>query len=212
MFLYFLAVFFPLTELIKQILLYTHYDVSYCLWYFPFQLCSMPLYLLPIYAKTKSRVLESFLIDFCLLGGIFVFFDTSGLHYELPILTVHSYLWHIMMIIMGIYLMLRSKEKKTFKNYLPVAGLFLVLVTIATVLNLTLNTYGVINMFFVSPLYPMYQVVFCDIAETIGHPAAKALYLFCILIGGCIFHLLSGLVYAVRQKRIRKSDPTGDPL
>ena len=30
------------------------------------------------------------------------FFDTSGMHYPLLILTVHSYLWHILLIVTGI--------------------------------------------------------------------------------------------------------------
>lgn len=43
-----LAVLFPLSELWKQLLLTWTNGGAYRWWYFPFQLCSMPLYLLPL--------------------------------------------------------------------------------------------------------------------------------------------------------------------
>ena len=96
---------------------------SYNWWYFPFQLCSIPMYVLLAYPWLRRgnvrRALLMFLMCYCLLGGIAVFADTSGLHYPLKALTVHSYLWHILLIILGItsgitYIrLLRSNEKKT---------------------------------------------------------------------------------------------------
>ena len=72
---------------------------QYNWWYFPFQLCSIPMYLLIAYPwirrETLRRVILSFLMCYSLLGGIAVFADTSGLHYPLASLTIHSYLWHI---------------------------------------------------------------------------------------------------------------------
>ena len=43
-----LAVLLPLSEIWKQLLLTAGNGGSYLWWYFPFQLCSMPLYLLPL--------------------------------------------------------------------------------------------------------------------------------------------------------------------
>ena len=40
-------------------------------------------------------------MDFGLLGGIFAFFDTSGMHYGYLPLTIHSYAWHILLITLG---------------------------------------------------------------------------------------------------------------
>ena len=79
---------------------------SYNWWYFPFQLCSIPMYLLLLYpwlrGERPRRILLAFLMSYTLLGGIAVFADTSGLHYPLTALTVHSYLWHILLILVGI--------------------------------------------------------------------------------------------------------------
>lgn len=186
-----LAIFYPLTEIIRQFLLFTNYSVSECIWYLPFQLCSMPLYLMPIYALTKNPWVESALIDFSLLGGIFVFFDQSGLQYDIPLLTVHAYLWHGLMIVTGLFLAFTSKRKRTMKDYLPAALILLIFAAIATILNLVLHQVGEINFFYISPLRPMTQVVFRDIAAVTGDHLGRLIYLLCILLGGAIFHALS---------------------
>lgn len=88
------------SELWKQwTLTYAINDGHYIWWYLPFQLCSIPMYicltlgilfLLSCYTDSSARQttychissrLQSFLMDFGLLGGIFAFFDTSGMHY-----------------------------------------------------------------------------------------------------------------------------------
>ena len=69
---------------------------AYNWWYFPFQLCSIPMYILAAYPWLRRpgirRTLLAFLMCYTLLGGIAVFADTSGLHYVYAPLTVHSYL------------------------------------------------------------------------------------------------------------------------
>ena len=77
-----------LSEIWKQYCLtYIVNPGSYDWWYFPFQLCSIPMYvclLLP-FAVPESihRAMEAFLMDFGLLGGIFAFFDTCGISFSL---------------------------------------------------------------------------------------------------------------------------------
>lgn len=159
-----LALFFVCSEIAKQILLY-HQNSRYIWWYFPFQLCSMHLYLLPVVAMLRYRLclLKSacmlsdtklsfcnsmtamnfstlrhikcgntpifqklhllfctFLADFGTLAGIFAFADTTGMHHAMPILTVHSYLWHFLMIFTGILLGLENHNDPLFTSLLPV--------------------------------------------------------------------------------------------
>lgn len=96
-----------ISEIWKQITLtFVLGGGRYNWWYFPFQLCSIPMYLLLLYPwlrqKVARRILLTFLMSYTLLGGIAVFADPSGLHYPLVSLTVHSYLWHILLILIGI--------------------------------------------------------------------------------------------------------------
>lgn len=144
-----LAVLLPLSEAWKQLLLTAGNSGSYLWWYFPFQLCSMPLYLLPlrqlllagqsrpratqkmkapkdIYSAVPDsssgnpqvraliiRTFTDFLADFGLLAGVFAFADQTGMQYALPVLTLHSYLWHFIMIFLGLFLHFSGSARKS---------------------------------------------------------------------------------------------------
>lgn len=198
----FLAVLFPLSELGKQLLLYISNDCSYNWWYFPFQLCSMPMYLLPLYCllpekyKKVRLTLANFLVDFGLLGGIFAFADSSGMHYNLTILTVHSYLWHFLMIFLGLFLIFTHKNSTHPKDFLLPGALFLMFAGIATCLNIAFHSNGLINMFYISPYYLMGQIVFRDIALITGQTAGRLIYITSEICGAFLIHLGSGKVIA----------------
>lgn len=201
----FLAVLFPLSELAKQILLFINNDCTYDWWYFPFQLCSIPMYLLPLYCLLSEKflglrkVLANFMVDFGLLGGIFAFADTSGMHYDLPVLTLHSYLWHFLLIYLGFFLIFTQRNSSLPKDFLLPGTLFLLLVGIATLLNMALYTKGLINMFYVSPYYHMQQIVFADIALVTGQTAGRLIYLASELLGAFLIHLGSIMFHPLKS-------------
>ena len=83
------------SEIWKQLTLtFILNDGQYNWWHFPFQLCSIPMYILLIYPWIRRSALKqtllTFLMCYGLLGGIAVFADTTGLHYPLPALTASS--------------------------------------------------------------------------------------------------------------------------
>ena len=232
-----LAVLLPLSEIWKQLLLTAGNGGSYLWWYFPFQLCSMPLYLLPLRQllltgqsrcrtaqKTKApkgicsavpdsgsrkpqvcvfmiRTLTDFLADFGLLAGIFAFADQTGMRYALPALTLHSYLWHFIMIFLGLFLILSGqcrryshaqeagKRLPCLRSFLHAAALFLLLAAIAEFLNFLLHAKGHIDMFYISPWEPASQVILRDAAAWIGRGPEIVLYLCLILLGGFLIHM-----------------------
>lgn len=195
-----LSVLLPLSEIGKQVLLYLSNGYSYDWWYFPFQLCSMPLYLLPLYCLLTEKygrlrlALADFLTDFGLLGGIFAFADSSGMHYVLPVLTLHSYLWHFLLIFLGFFLIFTHRNSSRPKDFLIPGLLFLLMTGIATCLNLIFHTKGLINMFYISPYYPMEQVVFRTIARLTGQATGRLIYLGAEILGAFLIHLLSGIL------------------
>lgn len=201
----FLAVLFPLSELAKQILLFINNGCTYDWWYFPFQLCSIPMYLLPLYCLLPEKfwglrkVLANFMVDFGLLGGIFAFADTSGMHYDLPVLTLHSYLWHFLLIYLGFFLIFTQRNSSLPKDFLLPGTLFLLLVGIATLLNIALRTKGLINMFYVSPYYLMQQIAFADIALVTGQTAGRLIYLASELLGAFLIHLGSIMFHPLKS-------------
>ena len=166
----FLFLYFVLSEIFKQTVLFK-LNGYYDFWYFPFQLCSLPLYLIPLYFLTNKEYILNFLSDFCLLGGIFAFFDTSGMHYDSNILTVNSYLWHYIIIYLGFFIKLNT-EDNDFRYEIMI---YLICIIIATVINILFKD---ANMFYISPYHNMNQLVFRDISLNIGQNLARILYCF----------------------------------
>ena len=207
------------SELWKQWkLTYIINDGHYIWWYLPLQLCSIPMYVCLvlgvlfllsrhtgasahqiIYSHIASR-LQSFLLDFGLLGGIFAFFDTSGMHYGYLPLTIHSYAWHILLIILGYISGLDHHTDHTRKGLQFSVCLYLGCCLIATVLNLTLYSFGTINMFYINPHYTMQQKVFCEIAARFGNGWGIGSYIVMSTVGAGVLH--EGWNFLCRRQKI----------
>ena len=214
--LFFIGSFLFASEILKQLLLTFVVDGGhYNLWYFPFQLCSLPMYLLVLYPflhteSTRNTTL-GFLATYNLLGGIAVFFDTSGMHYPLLILTVHSYLWHILLIITGILSgillvqksatvpslsyykdMNRQLTDASMHHLLPsfsrITLLYILFALIAEYLNHILDSFGEINLFYINPDYQMTQIFFVKIGELCGNNLAILVYILATIFGAGILY------------------------
>lgn len=185
------------SELWKQwVLTFILNDGVYDFWYFPFQLCSIPMYLLLVLPFLKSnshkKVIFTFLMNYSLLSGIFVFFDTSGMHYPLISLTIHSYVWHIILIIIGISsgIILYRFYRSDFTYFGKATGLFISCAVIAQCLNLSIGQYAQINMFYISPLEPATQTFFSSLYRNWGFGIYMIFYLCVIILGAFLLHLL----------------------
>lgn len=164
-------------------------------WYFPFQLCSVPMYLcllLPVVPENVRQVFFTFLMTFGLMGGIFTFFDTSGLHYPYAPLTVHSYLWHVLLIIIGMAAGLLQRKRKLIpaRGFSGSALCYLACCALATVFNVVFHPYGNINMFYISPYYAMEQKVFAQIAAVTGNAVGILIYIASNLTGAYVIFRL----------------------
>ncbi|MCC2253024.1 hypothetical protein LKD70_00960 [Ruminococcus sp. CLA-AA-H200] len=195
---------------------------QYNWWYFPFQLCSIPMYVLLAWPWFRSdsirRMLLCFLMTYSLLGGIAVFADTSGLHYPLPILTVHSYLWHFALIFIGLCAgvlflnnLLQKRKSVLFSStlsskypprpFLRSTLLYLACCLAAEIFNLSFDRFGTINMFYINPDYRMQQIVFRDLVPLIGNSAAILVYITASITGAFLLFLLWGAVFRILRRR-----------
>lgn len=184
---------------------------QYDWWYFPFQLCSIPMYILLFYPLLHHlavrQTIHAFLMCYSLLSGTAVFADTTGLHYPLPALTFLSYSWHILLIIIGItsgitYLRLtRNNNKKALfsrtlsrafplRPFLYATFLYLICCLAAEILNLTLDRLGTINLFYINPDYRMQQIIFRDFVPVLGNNMVIFLYIACTILGAFLLFLL----------------------
>ena len=80
---------------------------TYDWWYFPFQLCSVPMYLGLLLPAANSvprlrSVFTVFIQDYGLLGGIMALLEPSGLMHPYWLMTIHGFLWHFILIFMGL--------------------------------------------------------------------------------------------------------------
>ena len=91
-----------LSEVFKQFFCYyVIADGAYHWGEFPFQLCSVPMYLCLITPWLKPgklrRALYSFMVLYNLLGGAIAFTEPSGLLHGHLFLTAHSCVWHMLL-------------------------------------------------------------------------------------------------------------------
>lgn len=192
-FLFYTGILLTISELWKQwTLTYPLGKGHYNWWYFPLQLCSVPMYLLlilPLFqASHFKKILFTFIMDFSLLGGIGAFLDTSGMHYPLLSLTCHSYLWHIILIIIGLFCGLSGSADYTWKGFRTSSFLFAGFCTIATIINLIVGRNHEINMFYISPYYPMNQFIIKDLTASFPESIRIFCYLGVILLGSFLLH------------------------
>ena len=173
-----------LSELWKQwCLTYILNHRQYNWWYFPFQLCSMPIYLCLLLPGLKKgrRTVVTFLADFALLGGIAVYLDPSDMLSPSVFLTLFSFLWHDLLIIIGILCGTSDAMQEDFRGALKMLGLFGLLAGIAEMLNVTLSRYGELSMFYLSPKLANTQLGFREIARLWGIPAGNFCYFLAMI-------------------------------
>lgn len=201
--------FLMLTEVYKQLFYYYYIgDNSYQWWIFPFQLCSVPMYLCVIAPLLRpgrvQKGMYHFMTTFNLLGGLMAFIEPSGIIHEYWTLTLHAFIWHMLLIFVGLYLIFSGRFARTMQDYRSASITFLALAALAFVINLIFRkpSGGTINMFFVGPSNsPL--VVFKWISENFGWYVSTLLYLPVVCLGAFLIFLPAHL-YA--KKHPTKTD------
>ncbi len=195
----FCGIFLAIAEIYKQLFYYYFIgNGSYQWWIFPFQMCSVPMYLCIIAPLLKPGVVQksmyNFMMLFNLLGGFMAFVEPSGITHEYWTLTLHAFIWHMMLVFIGLYLGFSNRGGKTVKDYRYAAITFVALCALAFCINLIFwnVSEGTINMFFVGPANSS-LIVFKQIAEALGWYISTLLYIPVVCLGGFLvflpFHL-----------------------
>lgn len=184
-----IGTFLMVTEVYKQLLYcMTIHESGYPWWIFPFQLCSIPMYLCILAPLLKPGKLQSALYTFMmlynLLGGGISFAEPSGLLSCYVTLTAHSMIWHMLLVFVGLYLMFSGLGGRTAKDYWRSTYVFLILCVIAFTINVVFRDVsgGRINMFFIGPTNTSIAV-FKQIAKNYGWYVSTAIYIPAICLG-----------------------------
>ncbi len=183
------GIFLLLCEVYKQLFHYYCYgEIGYKWWIFPFQLCSVPMYLCllaPILKQGRiTKGMYNFMMIYNLLGGFITFFEPSGINLEYWGLTLHAYTWHMTLVFVGLFLTFSRFGGREMKDYWSATVTFLVLCIIAFCINVVFMdaSGGSINMFFVGPANST-LIVFKDIASRFGWYFSTLLYIPAVCLG-----------------------------
>lgn len=128
-----------------------HYDFSS----FPFQFCSIPIYIcliLPFIKKESIRTPFFYYLGiFCLIAGFVPIFVSQGqlCRWSNVFDTIRSFVWHILILQVAIlslvYVRIGHNLKLTYKYFLESVGIFISITVIAQILNVILHFSGGVN-------------------------------------------------------------------
>lgn len=203
----FTGVILAIGEIYKQLFFYYIIgEKNYDWWLFPFQLCSLPMYLcllLPfIHNPGKRQIICTFLLDFNMMGAIATFIDPSGILHDYWTLTLHGLIWHLILIFIGFFIILTRQADLSPKGFKAILPLFAFFCIIAEILNIVLHQYGAINLFYISPYEMSTQLVFSDIDRVCGRLIGIILYILAMIAGAYLIHTLAGLYNARHPQQI----------
>ena len=200
------------SEVFKQLFLFYVIEGGAVSWgEFPFQMCSMPMYLCPlaVFARKERvrRAVYGFMMCFNLLGGFAAVFEPSGIFLDQLPLTVHAIIWHYSLVFLGFYLIFSRRAGKTMQAFYDVLKLFLVLCYVAFFINILIGitTGESVNMFFVGP-NPSPLIVFNTIARRFGWTACAMIYIpLTASAAGVIWQIQS--FFRTRNKTVARAFP-----
>lgn len=207
-----LGVVLSLSEVFKQLFYYfVMMDNRYSWGDFPFQLCSIPMYLCLIAPWLKpgkvQRGMYSFMVLYNLLGGAIAFAEPSGLLLDHWFLTIHALVWHMLLVFIGLFICFSKRGGNQKGDYKGAFLTFVGLCAVAFGLNCFVQ-FGLgegMNMFFVGPgESPL--IVFKQFCQWFGWYVNTVIYIFAVSFGA---YLLFVLIYYLQNRKLptRKKQP-----
>lgn len=205
--LFVLGVLLLISEIYKQLFYYFIINNgAYDWWQFPFQLCSVPMYLcilLPFCGEKLQKVILTFMCGYTFVGAVAALIWPESILRPYVTLTLHGQIWHGILLFISIMIGLSGMADLTIKGFLRSTVLFLFLCAVAIVINMIAEPISIANpvydengilsypsMFYLSPYHPSYQPIIYDIDKAAGRPAAMAIYTLLIITAAGIVDFL----------------------
>lgn len=197
------GVILALMELYKQSFLYIiEFNGHFDWWYFPFQLCSVPMYICLaaplLHSEQTLRRAAAFLQDFGLLGGIMALAVPPGLMHPYWTMTLHGFIWHFILLFLGLLSCMAGIAGHERQDYAEILPFFFLCCLIACAINVAAGPTADADMFYISPFHPSSQPVFHKIACAVGVFWGNLLYVLSMIAGGFLMHKISSrLVFVI---------------
>jgi uncharacterized membrane protein YwaF len=199
------SVILIMCEVFKQLFWYEFYGY-YRFEIFPYQFCSVPIYVAiaaTLIPRGKARELcYKFLAFYGIIGGLAVMLIPTAVLYTYFIpMSIHSMVWHAVLVIMGVYLIVSRGYGKSIKELFSPCMLFLGFIALAVIGNILVYKLHLgtpacqpgdnLSMFYISPYYPT-QLPLLGAVQEFSYP----LFLLCYII---LFNSFSLIVFGVAR-------------
>ncbi len=209
---------FVFTVSLEKNVFVSNYDWSA----FPYQLCSTPLYILPFVAFIKNQKINdffsSYISTFALFGGIVVFIYPNDV-FNHPYLGIHiqTMVHHGLQIVTGIFFAVYNRKRMNFVYFLKAIPVFLLLLTIACILNesvlIALQNNGIedsFNMFYISRFFPNHLPLLSVVYEAVDWIVFLLIYAFGFIVASftvyTIILAIIKLVYKIIEEKNENQD------
>ena len=171
---------------------------------FPFQLCSVPMYLCLFSAICRNEKVNHWVYETMfavnLFGGLIAFLEPSGIQHGYVTLTLHAYVWHMLLIFVGLYLYMSKRACLDARSYVKALLGYLGLAGLAQTLNLIFG--DKINCFYISPYKCSPLAVFKDIYTNYGWLTNMVLMLIGMsLAAAVVYYVGYGIRVLIRKKQ-----------
>lgn len=190
-----IGLFLLIIEIYKELFyFYIVNNGSYDFSVFPFQLCDVPMFMCLIIPFIKNKKIEmgmyNFMVSYNLLGGFITFFEPSSLCRPYLFMTLHGFLWHIILVFIGIYLFISERCLKDKKSFMGSVKVYLFFCLIALIINFSLwnVSEGKINAFYLGPaISPV--VIFSSISSKLGWFVNMIVFILTVTLGARLVYM-----------------------
>ncbi|MBR2974270.1 MAG: YwaF family protein [Clostridia bacterium] len=211
-------IFLVLLEIGNQLVFTADAGWSYRWNYFPFQLCSTPLYVLPFIAFMKNSKLRdammAFMSTFAFFGGLVVFIYPNDVFCNLVFVNHKTMLHHGLQLLMGVFYFVYNRKKVDLKYFVRAICVFAVLSAIAILINeigyatiVKNDPDQTINMFYFSRFYKNHLPILAPISEAVHPLLFIAIYLVGFTgVGLLIQYMMIGIYKLAKKLTPAKND------
>ncbi|MDD6452777.1 MAG: YwaF family protein [Holdemanella porci] len=167
-------------EIWKQIYL-TYVVGHYLWWHFPFQICSIPMYLCFAigYGKKKyQNRLLCYLMTYSTVGAWAGLLGCPFLVWPRFIFNLHSYFWHIYIVFVGwVAGHIWMQTKRDLNDFKQSTYLYFAFCLIAYFINQIVYPFAGINLFYLNPKVEFNLPIYRDFIPYIGYSWTIFIYL-----------------------------------
>ena len=203
------AILVGILEIYKQINYTFSYEGGEILadyaWYaFPWQFCSMPMYVglfAGIFREGRiHKSLCAFLATYSTFAGICVMIYPASVFTETIGINIQTMVCHGSMVAIGIFLMFSGYVKLDHRTFLDAFPVFLIAVSIAMILNEVAYRSGLLitdefNMFFISPYLDSTLPVYSWVHGSIAYPWSLIVYVAGFSLAAYLILLFAMVIY-----------------